>query len=270
MERYIERYGLSKMKSSSTPTDTSVKLVKDDGLSKPVNPMKYQSMVGSLLYAAIATRPDIAQVVGVVSKFNSCLNEAHLTAVKRIFRCLKGTMNFGLKYEKSADAELIGFADADWAGDIDDRHSTTGNVFIMAGGAISWLSRKQPVVSFSTTEAEYVSLCTATQEAVWLRKLLSDIKAVPTRPTTIREDNQGAIAVARNPVSHARTKHIHIKYHYVREALNNGVIELVYCPTEQMTADILTKPLPHSRYEVLRSDMGLKEFSSQFKWKWCK
>ena len=260
IQTLLERYGLSEMKSSSTPADTSVKLVKDDGLSKPVNSMKYQSMVGSLLYAAIATRPDIAQAVGVVSKFNSCPNEAHLTAVKRIFRYLKGTMNFGLKYEKSADAELIGFADADWAGDIDDRHSTTGNVFIMAGGAISWLSRKQPVVSLSTTEAEYVSLCTATQEAVWLRKLLSDIKVVPTRPTTIREDNQGAIAVARNPVSHARTKHIDIKYHYVREALNNGFIELVYCPTEQMTADILTKPLPRGRYEVLRSDMGLKEF----------
>ena len=117
----------------------------------------------------------------------------------------------------------------------------------MSGGAISWLSRKQTVVALSTTEAEYVALSTATQEAVWLRRLLSDIKITPTMPTIIREDNQGTIAVARNPISHA---------------LYDRVIELVYCLTEQLTADILTKPLSRGRFETLRLDMGLKNLKS--------
>ncbi|KAL5515273.1 hypothetical protein EMCRGX_G000418 [Ephydatia muelleri] len=259
IQSLLERYQLSEAKSSCTPADINVKLVKDDGAAKLADSVCYQSMVGSLLYAAIATRPDIAQAVGAVSKFNSCPTETHLTGVKRILRYLKGTINLGLKFEKTADSSIIGFSDADWAGDLDNRHSTSGNLFVMSGGAISWLSKKQPVVALSTTEAEYVALGAATQEVVWLRRLLSDIKASPKMPTIISEDNQGTIAIARNPVYHARTKHIDIKYHYVREALMDGVIDLVYCPTQQMTADILTKPLSRDQFETFRHEMGLKD-----------
>eukprot|EP00731_Ephydatia_muelleri_P005270 Em0002g1446a len=259
IQSLLERYQLSEAKSSCTPADINVKLVKDDGAAKLADSVCYQSMVGSLLYAAIATRPDIAQAVGAVSKFNSCPTETHLTGVKRILRYLKGTINLGLNFEKTADSSIIGFSDADWAGDLDNRHSTSGNLFVMSGGTISWLSKKQPVVALSTTEAEYVALGAATQEVVWLRRLLSDIKASPKMPTIISEDNQGTIAIARNPVYHARTKHIDIKYHYVREALMDGVIDLVYCPTQQMTADILTKPLSRDQFETLRHEMGLKD-----------
>ena len=138
----LERCGLSEAKSSTTPANVNVKLVKDDGVSKSVDPIYYQLMVGSLLYAATATKLDIAQAVGAVSKFNSCPTEACLTVVKRILRYLKGTINLGLMYEKTVDSILIGFSDADWGGDIDNRHSTTGNLFVMSRGAISWLSRK--------------------------------------------------------------------------------------------------------------------------------
>ena len=133
-------------KPSPTPADLSVKLEKDDGFSKEVNPIAYQLMVGSLLYATIATRPDISYAVGVVSKFNSNPTEAHLTAVKCIVRYLKGTVDMGLRYHKSENGTLLGYSDADWAGDMYDRHSTTGNLFLMAGGAISWLSKKQAVL----------------------------------------------------------------------------------------------------------------------------
>ena len=132
----------------------------------------------------------------------------------------------------------------------------------MSEGAISWFSRKQPVVMISPAEAEYVVLTASTQEAVCLRRLLSDIKATPKTPTIIKEDNQGIIAIARNPISHARTKHINIKFHYVLETLYDGIIELEYCPTEQMTADILTKPLLYGRFEILRLEMGLKNLPS--------
>ena len=142
IQSLLERYGLSQAKTATTPADIIVKLVKNDGVSKPVNPVNYQSMVGSLLYAAITTRPDIAQAVGAVSKFNSCPTEAHLTAVKQIFRYLKGTIDLCIKYERSADNRLVGFSDADWAGDLTNRHSTTGNLFMMSGAAIDWNSKK--------------------------------------------------------------------------------------------------------------------------------
>ena len=138
----LTRFGLAEAKTVSTPADINVSLVKNDGVSKEVDSTLYQSMVGSLLYAAMATRPDIAQAVGTVSKYNSNPTEAHLTAVKRVFRYLKGTLNLCLKYQKQEDGSLSGYSDSDWAGDSDDRHSTTGNVFMMAGGAVSWLSKK--------------------------------------------------------------------------------------------------------------------------------
>ena len=220
-------------------------------------------MVGSLLYTSVATRLDIAQAVGAASKFNSCPTEAHLTAVKRIFRYRKGTINLGIKYERSADNHFVGFSDADWAGDMDDRYySTTGNKFLMSGAAIGWFSKKQPVVALSTTEAEYMALSAATQEVVWLNRLLSDIKVTPQMPVVIKEDNQGTIAVARNPISHNRTKHIDIKFYYVCEALEDGIIDLIYCSTEQMAADILTKPLTRQCFETLRLEMGLKNLPS--------
>ena len=141
--KMLKKYNLTDAKSVSTPADPNVKLCKDDEVSKPIDPVLYQSMVGSLLYVAIATRPDISQAVGVVSKFNSCPTEAHLTAVKRVLRYLKGSLDVTLKYKKTEDDQLVGFSDADYAGDPDDRHSTSGSVFLMSSGPISWFSKKQ-------------------------------------------------------------------------------------------------------------------------------
>ena len=175
-------------------------------VKKPINQTEYQSLVRSLLYATIATRPDIAQAVGVVSKYNSNPSQLHLTAAKRILRYLKGTTELAIKYQKSDNESLIGYSDADWAGDQDDRHLTTGNLFIMAGGPISWLSKKQPIVALSTSEAEYIALSSASQEAVWLRRLLTTtLRVSSNKPVTIMEDNQGAIAMSKNPIAHSRT-----------------------------------------------------------------
>ena len=259
----LEKYSLSNAKVVSTPADVSVQLKKDDGVSNKVDSVTYQSIIGSLLYAAIATRPDIAQAVGVVAKFSSSPNQSHLTAAKRILRYLKGTLNLAIRYQKLEDEELIGYTDADWAGDLDDRHSTTGNIFMMGGGPVSWLSKKQAIVALSTSEAEYVALSFATQEVVWLMKLLiTDLKSTSQKPTVLMEDNQGAISIAKNPVAHARTKHIDIRYHYIREAVQNGTINLCFCPSENMIADLLTKPLPRGRFTMLRDAMGLTELLS--------
>ena len=254
--RLLEKYGLSEANTVSTPMDPNVKLVRDDKYSKSVDLILYQSMVGSLLHAARATRPDIAHAVSIVSKSNSEPSQAHLTAVKRIFRYLKGTLDVTLQY-KSTGEKLLGYSDANWAGDLDDRHSTTGNVFVMSGGAVSWLSHKQATVALSTAEAEYIALGSAVQEAMWLLQLLSDLRCDMKMPMEILEDNQGAIAMAKNPVGHKRSKHIDIKHHFIREAVQTGTISLTYCPTSNMLADIFTKPLPKGQFEKLRENLGL-------------
>ena len=150
----------------------------------------------------------------------------------------------------------IGFSDADWAGDQDDRRSTTGNMFFLSGGAVSWFSKKQATVALSTAEAEYIALSQGAQEGTWLKRLLTEL-GMSDSPTVILEDNQGAIAIAKNPVNHSRTKHIDIRYHYIRECVQNGQIQVQYCPTFDMKADILTKPLTRQRFEYLRREIGL-------------
>ena len=130
----------------------------------------------------------------------------------------------------------------------------------MAGSPISWSSKKQTVVALSTSEAEYIALCLATQEAVWIKRLLTELR-VPVGPVLLMEDNQAAIAIARNPVAHARTKHIDIRFHFVREALQDGAIDIHYCPTSEMLADLLTKSLSKEWFERLRSAMGMDIFS---------
>jgi hypothetical protein len=153
---------------------------------------------------------------------------------------------------------MHGFCDADYAMDLDTRRSTTGYLFELNGGAISWQSRRQPSTALSTTEAEYMALTEATKEAIWLQNTLVSIGAVKTGPTTIFEDNQGAIALAENPVDHKRTKHIAIRYHFTREAIANDLIKLKYLETEEMVADLLTKPLSRVKLEKLRLLCGLQ------------
>jgi hypothetical protein len=240
----------------STPCDPNVDFEINDGVSKPVDKTMYQSMVGSLLYLALVSRPDISYAVGLMSRFSHDPNAAHLTGVKRIGRYLKGTPDYGLIYSEDKN-ELKGYSDADWGGCRDSRRSTSGNIFMFSGAAISWSSKRQTVVALSSAEAEYRALTPAAQEAIWLRGLSADLEMPCSDPMIIYEDNKSAICIAENTLVSAKTKHIQIREHFIRDCVQSKLIALVHCPTDQMIADILTKPLSRVKFEVLRKAMGV-------------
>lgn len=261
-QKVLRKFNMENAKPVDTPVDISSKLVKMSEDSESANQEQFQSAVGSLLYLSTMTRPDITYAVSNVAKF--CANPAkeHWIAVKRIMRYLIGTMHLGLLYRKNELNSCVGFSDADWGGDPDDRKSTSGYIFQMSGGAISWRSKKQACVALSTAEAEYIALASAAQEAVWLRQLLTDLRSKPEEATKIYEDNQSAIYLAKNPQFHGRAKHIGIKYHYIREQVENGNVKLSYCRTEEMVADALTKGLSREQFRKLRKMSGMDEMPS--------
>ena len=213
IEKMLKNYQLEYLKDVSTPADPNVTLLKDDGFSKAVKPVVYQSMIGILLYAAFGRKSNISLAVGVSSKFRSMPAEAHLTAVKRIYRNLKGSLKVTLKYKKSRYAQLIGYTNTDYAGYLNDRHSTTRNMFVMSDGLVSLFSKKQSIVTFCIAEPEYVALSTVTQETTRIRRLLSDFHVPLEQASMIMEHNHSAICIARYPVMHTKPKHVNICYH---------------------------------------------------------
>jgi hypothetical protein len=231
---------------------------KSDEQAEEMQRIPYQSAIGSLMYAMLGTRPDIAYAVGATSRYCSNPGPSHWVAVKRIFRYLKGTMNHELEYK--GQGQLIGYTDADWAGDIDDRRSTTGYTFIVGGGSVTWNSRKQQTVALSTTEAEYMSLAEAAKEATWIRTFLFELGFGPVEnvATRIYSDNQGCIALSKKPTYHSRTKHIDVRYHFIRDAIENGTFDVIHISTDDMVADVLTKGLSREKHCRFKEEMGLK------------
>ena len=258
-ENLLKRFGMQDSKPTSTPVDVNSKLQPATKQDETFNHTEYQSAVGSLMYLAVSTRPDIAYAVNNLARFNSNPQKVHWTAMKRVLRYLKGTINHGILYRQDGSDKCIGYSDADWAGDLSDRKSTSGYIFMLSGGAISWSSRKQKCVALSTAEAEYIALSGATQECIWLRQLEAELGSSSEGPTLIFEDNQSTIAMAKNPQFHGRAKHIDIRHHFVREKVALGTIKLEYCPTTDMTADMMTKGLNREQYCKLREKAGILE-----------
>ncbi|MCO5556773.1 hypothetical protein L7F22_010325 [Adiantum nelumboides] len=225
----------------STPFEVNAKLSREDA-SPLVDAELHRRLVGGLIYLC-NTRPDICEATGVLSRFSNKPHENHRHAGKRVLRYIAGTLDYGITYTRGGDSTLVGFCDSDWAGDIDGRRSVIGYCFSLGSGVISWISKKQPTVALSSTEAEYKATYFASCEALWLRRLLGDMGAVQEQPTMLLCDNQSCMAIARSPVFHARTKHIEVQYHFVRELILDGEVEMEYCPTMDNCADIFTKVL---------------------------
>ena len=259
----LKNFAMENSKAVTTPFDAGAKLVKSKDDDNSCNKEKYQSAVGSLLFLSNRTRPDISYAVGVTARYSANPSDAHWSAVKRIMRYLNGSINLGLLYvREEGTGKLVGYSDADWAGDLDDRKSTSGYVFQLSGSAITWRSKKQTVVALSTAEAEYIALASAAQEAVWLKRLISDLRGSEEKTITIYEDNQSAICMGKNQQYHGRTKHVDIKYHFVREKIATGAITVPYCKTDDMVADIFTKPLFAPRFKRLCELLGMKTFTN--------
>ena len=273
IDAILERFGMSDCKPVATPMETSLPLEKLKPLEDQREYMAgipYKEAVGSLIFLATASRPDISFAVSVVSQFGADPHPTHWQFVKRIFRYLAGTKTLDLTYSaqphstadvygmssKSFVKDLDGYADADWASNKLDRRSTTGYCFLLANGAISWKSKKQPTVALSSTEAELMALTHATKEGIWLQRLMRELDDNQERPTSIKADNQGAIMLAKNPTFHDRTKHIDIQHFFVRECIANNKVSVSYVQSEQNTSDIMTKALGRVKHEQHLRSLG--------------
>lgn len=210
------------------------------------------------MFLAIISRPDIAFAVNSVSRFLNRHNVSHWNAVKRIFAYLLSTKNYGIQYKNSgSESSLIGYSDADFAGDVETRRSTSGYLFSLAHGPVTWLSQRQSLVTTSTTEAEYVAGATAARELIWLQYLMSDILEKQIVGTVLFIDNESAVKLTKNPEYHKRTKHIDIRHHFLREKNLSGELTVVLIKTEFQKADIFTKALSRDRFRYLCESIGM-------------
>lgn len=255
LKNILNRFEMQDCKPVKTPGE---KLIFDE--NSDIFPSNvYKSAVGSMIYAMVATRPDLSYIVTKLSQFNNNPTEDHWKAVKRVLRYLKYTIDSKLYFRKCDRLSIIGYCDSDWASS-EDRRSTTGYCFSLSStsGCISWKSRRQPTVALSSTEAEYMALSAAVQEALYLKQLIIEMDPFlfnTKEPVIIWEDNQGAIALVKNSVHHQRTKHIDIRYHFIREQTVNNVINVKYMNTENMVADSLTKGVGKLKLEYCNNTL---------------
>ena len=256
LKKVLQQFGMNEQtKPVSTPLASHFKLSAQ--LSPSTNTEReymlqvpYSNAVGSLMYAMVCTRPDISQAVSIVSRYMHNPGKGHWQAVKWILRYIQKTVDVGLlfKQDNTLGKGVIGYVDSDYAGDLDKRRSTTGYVFTLAGGPISWKSTLQSTVALSTTEAEYMAVTEAVKEAVWLQGMAKTLGLVQEH-INVYCDSQSAIHLAKNQVYHARTKHIDVRFHFVREIIDEGKIRLQKIKTADNPADMMTKVVTATKFE---------------------
>ncbi len=241
--KILERFNMQNCKPRSTPCEQKLKNTDDAKLMTDVT--RYREAVGSLIYLTVCTRPDLSFIVSKLSQYFSKPTEQQWSTVKHVLRYLKGTSDKVLCYRQSDEnLGIQAYSDADWAADSSDRRSTSGYcISLTKGGAlVSWKTKKQPTVALSTCESEYIALAATIQECLYLTQLLEGIDKHPYAIPKVYEDNQGTVSLAKNPVSRQRCKHVDIKYHFIRSTVNDGKMILMYCQTDEMVADLFTKP----------------------------
>ena len=265
LETVLNRFGISeeKHRPKQVPLADYSELRPSGPEDARIDVTEYQQIIGSLMYASVNTRPDIAYSQGKLSQYLRDPAEHHGHAVKNQMRYLRSTISQRIRYGPSTDRNLILYSDADWAGDKTDRKSTSGNVAMLYGGPIAWRSIKQSSVSGSSTESEYIAMSICARLTQWMAQLLTDMGypeyiGQDSRAVAIRGDNQGALALVKNPHLHERSKHIDISYHTIRDLSEKGKISVAYVPTDEMAADGFTKPLARTAFERFKRLLGLE------------
>ena len=264
--RILEAGGMQECNSTHTPMEERLKLSRDSEAEEE-DATLYRKLVGSLRYL-VHTRPDLIFAVGYLSRFLQRPTAEHMAALKRVLRYVAGTINNGCFYRRgTGGAKLVGYSDSDYAGDVDNSHSTTGVLFFLGSSLISWHSLKQRVVTLSSCEAEYVVAVSAATQGMWLAWLLSDLKQEEVKPVELRVDNKSALALMKNPVFHERSKHIRVRYHFVRQCVEEGSIRADFVSTKDQLADIGTKALGRVRFKEICARIGIVEIKSKLKHK---
>lgn len=257
-QEIITRFGMENCNAVKNPIVPGTRLSKEGG--EDVDATQYKQLIGSLMYLT-NTRPDIMYVVCFLSRFMAYPKNVHMLAAKRVIRYIKGTSEMGLLYKRSSGEDLLAYTDSDYAGDTDTSRSTSGYVFMMSEAAVAWSSRKQPVVTLSTTEAEYVAASACACQCVWMKMVLDNFGQTRSKSITVLCDNSSSIKLSKNPVFHGRTKHIRVRFHFLRDLVKDGEIKLVYCGTKDQIVDIMTKPLKLDTYEKIRRMMGVQKMA---------
>jgi len=251
----LERAGMTDCKPCSTPVNTQGKLLEEEG-TPVTDPTAYRSGVGALQYLTF-TRPDITYAVQQICLHMHDPREPHLTALKRILHYLRGTVDFGLLHRRLSSTELVVYTDADCAGCPDTRRSTSGYVVFLGGNLVSWSSKRQPVVSRSSGEAEYRVVANGVAETSLLRQLLAELHSPLSRSAVVYCDNVSALYLSTNPVQHRRTKHVEIDLHFIRDRVAISDVRVLHVPTTSQFADIFTKGLPSSTFTEFRSSLNI-------------
>jgi hypothetical protein len=259
----LQEHGLQDSKPVSTPLNPGSRLstsMSPQNASEAAEMRQYPyiSVVGSLMYLAVTTRPDIAYAAGVLARFNSNPGPAHWQAAKHVLRYLKGTIDHSIIYQPSDSPQpFITYSDADHGGNPDNGKSTGGYVVKIGSGAVSWSSKLQPLVALSTTEAEHISAVEAGKEILWMRQFMGELGYSASGPSVLRMDNQSAIAVSKNPEHHGKMKHLSLRLFWLRDAVQDGLIAPTFVSTEDMAADIFTKALDRLKVQKCARMLGL-------------
>lgn len=263
LQKVLQRYGMINAKcSANTPLPAGWKPMANTESPDPKLRTEYQSIIGSLMYLIIGTRPDIAFAVTRLSQFGVNPSKEHMNGARHVLKYLANTPNYCLVYNGYSNIGLHAYADSDWGTDPNNRKSVTGTLVKMADGAISWKSHQQKTIAGSSTEAEYMALNDASKQLLWLRNLFAEIGYPLAKPVHLAGDNQGSIFMAQNPLVDKRTKHIDIKYHQIQEWVDNKLVELFYIEGEKNPADMLTKLLARQKFHTFRPHLEL-EFGCQ-------
>ncbi|KFY80857.1 hypothetical protein V499_00312 [Pseudogymnoascus sp. VKM F-103] len=264
-DQILSRYGMLDVQHTKLPANPNRLLALNTKEATTDFTSMYRSKVGSLVHLANCTRPDMAHAIGVAGRYNANPSQAHMDATDQIYAFLNGTVDQGLFYKANSTLELVGYVDADHANCHDTRKSTTGFVFLLGGSPVSWCSQRQKTVAVSTTDAEYIAASEASREAIWLRRFINDLKIdgcyIPHVPLYI--DNNAALKLTKNPEGHGRTKHIDIKYHYIRQKVEEGDIQTLRVDTKDNLADILTKALGGQKFLDFVKRLGLRSQSTK-------